>query len=413
MLRKTLIDWLTVAAEAQRGETRVARRGDMARPVSAHRERTLDGAVIEQLVDEALTSGLLTAEGGISDEPLTGGNTAERVGVLSLRLPFVFKMDSNGAKLAAEGATIRAIRTDPNLPRAFREAWPIIFALRSEPPYAYLMEYFPRDAGWISLEDRLYPGPDGAAPDRLAVLRLMTRVLDLLFEGYRASVDRRSLPNVAMDYVDRISGRLAEAAKQDARFRPRPLRIGGRELAPWTDYLERLERRRDRILAVTPAFRTVVHGDPNPGNLLLRTDGGGAVKLIDPKEWGAGDYLFDIAKITHFLEGTGPIEKPASGKPPRPQLREEGRVGIVDYEIERPSWTDDAVAVCLEHVREFAEAQGDRAWRARYALAMASNLLGLPIGRLTHKKNPRPEAAFILYCEGLKRLAEACELVEA
>lgn len=413
MFEKTFEDWIARVAEEQLGEAST-RRGGATRAGGGSGERSLSRVVAEQLVGEALSSGLLAAEGDLVERPLSGGNTAERVGMLHLRLPFVFKMDSNKPKLAAEGAAIRAIRADPRLPQTFREAWPIVYALRTEAPYAYLMEYFPREAGWISLEDRLYPAAGEAGLDRLTVLRLTTRVLDVLFEGYEASVDRRSLPNVAADYVDRIAERLAEAAKVDARFAPRRLRLGDRETAPWTVSLERLAGLRGRILSATPAFRTVVHGDPNPGNLLLSTGPSGtAVKLIDPKEWAAGDYLFDVAKITHFLEGTGPVEKPEDGRPPKPTIREEDGVAVVDYEIRRPSWTADAVGLCLERVEEFARAEGDADWRARYALAMASNLLGLPIGRLTHKTNPRPDAAMILYCEGLKWLEQACELLEA
>ena len=43
---------------------------------------------------------------------------------------------------------------------------------------------------------------------------------------------------------------------------------------------------------------------------------------------------------------------------------------------------------------------------------MASNLLGLPIGRLTHPTNPRPDAALALYGEGLKWLARFCKRLQ-
>lgn len=429
MPKTTFADWLTRAIEAELdrnpaparaapGRAGFAAAAGAARMIGATGGRARDAGlaqtIAQQLVGEALASGLLDAREDISDEALSGGNTAERVGLLGLRLPFVFKMDSNTPKLAAEGATIRAIRADDRLPTEFREAWPTIYALRRQTPFAYLMEYFPREEGWASLEDRLYPKPGVATQpvDRHEALRLTMRVLDVLFAGYDASVDRRFLPNIEIDYLDRIAGRLRDAAKVDPRFRSCPVRVGDRRFEPWETSLRRLFDRPDLIRAVTPPFRTVVHGDPNPGNLLLKTSVGAAeVKLIDPKEWGAGDYLFDVAKITHFLLGTGPVEKPSSGRPCAPRVTEDGGGLLVEYEIERPAWTEDLVHLCLARTESFAAAHGDRAWKTRYALAMASNLLGLPIGRLTHSRNPRPDAAMALYCEGLRWLDEACALL--
>ncbi len=426
-MRTTFVDWLTeaVADELDRSPRHVdapaagrfASGQGAAKMIGAggpRRDLGLAQTIAGQLVDEALRSGRLMASEALSEETLSGGNTAERVGLLGLRLPFVFKMDSNTSKLAAEGAMIRQIRGDLRLPAAFREAWPVVYALRSEAPFAYLMEYFPKDDGWVSLEDRLYPKPkDAGAPlERHEALGLMFRVLDLLFSGYDASVDPRAMPNVSTDYLDRIAGRLADVAKRDPIYRPRPVRVGERVFEPWATSLRRIASRPDVILTATPPFRTVVHGDPNPGNLLLRTTVGTIdIKLIDPKEWGAGDYLFDVAKITHFLSGTGPIEKPPTGRPCIPRLQEEDDLLVVDYEIDRPAWTDDLVSACLGRTERFAATHGDRAWKARYALAMASNLLGLPIGRLTHSKNPRPDAAMVLYCEGLRWLDDACSLL--
>lgn len=428
MLETAFVDWLTRVVETELSRNPVrkdGRAGDVtssaagaARMIGARGARDRDAGLGEtiarQLLDEALASGALLARDEITRTAFTGGNTAENVGLLGLRLPFVFKMDSNTPKLAAEGATIRSIRGDIRLPIDFREAWPIVYALRSEAPFAYLMEYFPKEGGWISLEDRFYPRPTDAAEaiGRHEALRLMLRTLDVLFAGYDASVDRRSMPSVSVDYLERIAGRLTEAARVDGCFRPCRVRVGDREFEPWETSLRRISDRPDLILAATPPFRTVVHGDPNPGNILLKTSVGAIdVKLIDPKEWGAGDYLFDVAKITHFLEGTGPIEKPGSGRPCVPRITDVGDGLVIDYEIERPVWTDDVVSACLARTEVFARAHGDRMWKARYALAMASNLLGLPIGRLRNSRDPRPDAAVALYCEGLRWLDDACTLL--
>lgn len=37
-------------------------------------------------------------------------------------------------------------------------------------------------------------------------------------------------------------------------------------------------------------------------------DGGLRVRLIDPKDWGRGDYLFDAAKMGHYLRVTSRVE---------------------------------------------------------------------------------------------------------
>ncbi|MBI5131262.1 MAG: phosphotransferase [Rhodopseudomonas palustris] len=386
--------------------------------------------IADQLVAEALENGLSVGKVRIEDIPLRGGNTADRVAKLNLSLPFVFKMDVNSRKLADEGRTVRLIKTDERLPSLFKDAWPNIFAVRSEAPFAYLMEYFPKEEGWISLEDRLYPEPsDLKARDRKSdsaeadpqffqseVPRWMARILDVLFSGWTASVDQRSSPRLEEDYLGRIASRLESAEDKDDRFRSQPLEITSPaverlELRPWREYVSILERNHDRLLAMTPPFRTVVHGDPNPGNLLLKiTPSEVAVRMIDPKEWYWGDYLFDIAKITHFLQATGPVEKPALGSTsPTVAYSKTAAGGRFEYSYATPLWTERAVSMCLERVRQFAKQHGDTQWLERYELAMASNLLGLPIGRLNSKKAPRADSAMILYCEGLLWLDQLCK----
>lgn len=361
--------------------------------------------IAEDLVQQAVTSGLPLRSIKVAHRPLGGGNTAETVTQLTLHAPFVFKLDSRARKLAAEGHMMRNARNSAKLTERSRNAWPIVYAIRDEAPYAYLMEYFPREEGWASLEDRLYPGPGALATSDSDALRFMHAVLDVLFETYEASKDTRSLPNLAEDYIGRIGKRLADVA-HDTRFASRPLIINGVNVEPWQRYLDRLESNKDFINEITPAFTTIAHGDPNPGNLMLRTSMSSIeVKLIDPKEWQTGDYLFDIAKITHFLESTGPIEKPASGVRTEGDYLETGGSAELRYHYDTPTWTRSVADACLDRVRQFAEANGDKHWLARYELAMASNLLGLPAGRL----KDRPHAALALYGDGLLWLQQFCE----
>ena len=365
-------------------------------------------AIADELIAEAVAQGLPAHGYKIDQAPLGGGNTAELVARIVVHMPFAFKLDRNVAKLAEEALAMRAIRDRKDLPARFRDAWPRIHAVRARSPFAYLMEYFPAEDGWKSLEDRLFP-TDGTAPvTDTEALRLVQAILDLLFEGYAASVDRRSLPSLEEDYVGRIRARLEEAAGLDARFESRPLSINGISYRPWRDYLSLIAEQGDFIRSIAPPFGTVAHGDPNPGNIMLRASLSGVeIKLIDPKEWRTGDYLFDLVKLTHFLEGTGPVEKPL-GNPPSHRWEESEGDAALAYDLDRPEWVELLVAACRERIGSFAEAQGDRHWQARYELGMAANLLGLPAGRLKHKTNPRPQAALLLFAEGLKWLARFC-----
>jgi hypothetical protein len=346
----------------------------------------------------------------IDSEELTGGNTAGLVAHIGLRLGFALKFDETQAKLAKEGHTIRSIKTNPLLPEAFRRAWPDVYAIWEEQhgPYAYLMEWIPSADGWASLQDRLYKGKGDPPLNTVNARRWMEAILSVLFEGYGASINSRALPSLREDYFGRIRERLEATQRRDPAYAPRALIVNGQPLAPWDAYLAAIE---PDLEGITPPFSTVAHGDPNPGNLMLRhgEDDGLEVKLIDPKEWASGDYLFDIAKITHFLEGTGPIENPAPGASVVlhwPEHTPAGPLEIVT-EVPLPGWTVDLVTSCLERTKRFAESHGDAHWQARYELAMAANLLGLPLGRLS---KGRHEAARLLYLQGLYHLHRYCAL---
>jgi hypothetical protein len=365
--------------------------------------------IAADLVQQAIASGLPLRNSNVIQKPLSGGNTAEVVAQLTLHAPFVFKLDTSKPKLAEEGRMMRNVRANPKLPDRFKQAWPIIYAIRDQAPFAYLMEYFPRQDGWISLEDRLFPTAEQLPASPVEAIRCSHAVLDVLFLGYQASKEKRALPNILEDYVARISERLATATGKDPRFASRPLRINGETFEPWQNYVELLNGNKDYLDKITPRFTTVAHGDPNPGNVLLRLSLDGIeVKLIDPKEWETGDYLFDIAKLTHFIQGTGPIEKPASSTKTAAMVSDSGAIAELAYQFETPHWTSDIVAACLDRVRQFAAANDDEHWQARYELAMASNLLGLPVGRL--EKN-RPDAALALYGEGLRWLKKFCDRI--
>jgi hypothetical protein len=364
---------------------------DAAVPVSTAYERQEEARRIAiELVEEATRSGLPLNYHRVDSRPLGGGNTAELVAECTLHAPFVFKLDRK-KKLADEGLAMRRIKNDASLPQRFRRAWPTVYAVRKDAPFAYLMEFFPKSEGWFSLEEQLYEPP--AVPiSEAEALRRVDAALDILFCGYEGSIDRRLQPSIPEDYVKRIVDRLKETANKGEAFEAGPLRVNGITLPSWTDAVAAILRADVQRLA--PPFSTIVHGDPNPGNILMRSVPGEQleVKLIDPKEWTTGDYLFDVAKLTHFFEGTAPAEKP---KQP-PQVTHGERE--LSYKLEPAPWTPKLVDACRERAREFAEKNGDEHWERRYELGMAANLLGLPLGRLEKK---RQDAAHILFGEGL------------
>lgn len=368
--------------------------------------------IANELLQQAITFGLPFNAAQSSKRPLTGGNTAELVAQISLNMPFVFKFDQESAKLVDEAKTMRAIKNDVRLPSTFRDAWATIYAIYEQgPPYAYLMEYFPPADGWLSLEDRLYQhGED--KPANVEATRMVGSVLDVLFQGYSHSVNKRSRPNLREDYCSRIAQRLAEAEQYETsklssrHFTSRPLIINGVAVKPWREYAALLERHADFIDRITPPFSTVAHGDPNPGNLMLKIDVSSiTVKLIDPKDWTTGDYLFDVSKLTHFLLATGPAEYAPGAALPSVTVAEQDAALALNYVLPTPAWTAMAVEDCLARVRTFAKTNGDEMWQARYELGMAANLLGLPIGRL--KKN-RLDPALIFMAEGLLWLDKFC-----
>lgn len=361
--------------------------------------------IADDLAQQAVASGYPLSNRSIETIQLAGGNTAEMVAVLTLNAPFVFKLDRNDKKLAAEGKLMREIK-EGSLPSQFKDAWPIVYAVRDVAPYAYLMEYFPTTDGWQSLEDRLYSRPGEHVVSDTQAVRMVHTVLDVLFAGYEASLNVRARPSLEADYVGRIRDRLAAAAGLDGRFQSQPLLINGMPYQPWKYYLDQLSRNEGLITRIAPPFMTVAHGDPNPGNLMLRSHPSGTeVKLIDPKEWQTGDYLFDIAKLTHFFEATGPIEQTGSQASIVVAFVEGTTAATLNYNFEQPTWTGLLVEACLGRVEQFAVAKGDLHWAARYDLAMAANLLGLPEGRL---KRGRGEVALALYGEGIRALASFC-----
>jgi hypothetical protein len=238
------------------------------------------------------------------------------------------------------------------------------------------------------------------------VQRCTAAALDALFAGYSASVNRRSLPNVRLDLVERIRSRLSAAGAVDSRYLPRPWRVNGHPLPAWDSMLDAIEQRVD-WLALAPPFTTWIHGDCHPGNLIVRGSPQGVeVKLIDAKLRGAvgADYLIDVGRLVQFLTVTLPVQRPLGTV----DLAVDDKAATLDYRFEQPVWTDRVVQAFLDRTESFAAAQGDRHWRDRLDLTMAADMLGLIAGRLEAGHAGDPELP-IWFGEGLGLLRRFCE----
>lgn len=372
--------------------------------------------IAQQMLKEALANGFPVEEFPFESKPVGEGSTADLVTRIRMHLGFIFKVQSE-RKLVNEAQVIQRIRGDLRLPQTFRDRFPRIYALKHDaPPYAYLMEDFSPEGGFRSVAKELFAS--NLIEDALETQGrfLMTQVMDAMLEGYENSVDRRKRISIwGEDYVGRICGRLQAAAKLDACFESRPMVVNGQELLPWEAYLSCFESHRDKMESLIPPFCTVVMGDPNPENVLCRyirnIDGEltADIKFIDPKEWGEGDYAFDLAKLAHYIHATGPIEL-LPGKMVLWQVNESGSL-VVDYTLNRPAWVEKLTSLIRERAQSIAAALNDTSpVDLRFKLAMSANLLGLPVNRWA-KKNLHDEAV-VLYAEGMIWLDQVCKDME-
>ncbi len=361
--------------------------------------------IAQDLLAEALQNGFPINEIRFEARPVSEGSSAEIVARIRMALRFIFKVDST-QKLVHEAQTIQRIRSDLHLPQTFRDRFPRVYALRHQAtPYAYLMEEFAAEDGFRSLAQELF---DSRLVDEALEIQgryLLKEVLAAMLEGYSNSVNRRKRITLwGEEYLGRIDDRLKAAAEISPCFEARPVIVNGKSLRAWSEYLRMFEDNRHKIDALAPPFTTVVIGDPNPENVLLRYLTGVDlstsvdVRFIDPKDWGEGDYVFDLAKLAHYIHATGPTER-LPGKQVSWQLTDKGSL-IIDYTLPRGVWIENLTNLVRENVITIGGVLGDTSRaKLRFDLAMSANLLGLPLNRWS-KKNLRDEA-LVLYAEGL------------
>jgi hypothetical protein len=361
----------------------------------------------DQLVRDALASGQF---GDVAVAPLRSfrdGNTALLVARIETTLTFVVKVDRSPG-LVAEAHHLRHASTDPNLPEKTRRAFPKIYAIDDVGPiFGYLME---------NLEEYSTFASALSAHDVTLPMRILEAAwTKVLAPAYLTTRQRRIVPNVAEDYFVRAEGRLLRASELGhlpACDESISIRAGDAGVDIADGWGPVLEAARTRVSAVAPPFSTFVHGDPNPENVLWRVeeDGEVEIRLIDPKDWRNGDYLFDAAKIGHYLRVTSPVERQCPVVEP---TRSRSRMSI-EYGIETFAAHAQLEKQLLRLVAETAEDADPpdcASWRERYDLALAANLLGIAGPRLergaVNGEVRDTTLGWIAFAEGLRLLASS------
>src|SRR6185437_13429870 len=98
----------------------------------------------------------------------------------------------------------------PELPKGFSKHFPLVYAISNKPPYGYVMEYF----NMKSLGEHIFK----FKKSKELVISALNLILKTLFDAYAKTRDHRIMPNIRHQYLQRITERLEEARKTDARF---------------------------------------------------------------------------------------------------------------------------------------------------------------------------------------------------
>ena len=348
----------------------------------------------ERLLEDALVSGEIQSAEVADLRSFSAGNSSMMVARLESNLSFVVKIDRN-PDVVAEAEVLRRAAGDPSLPEDTRNAFPRIYAIdRIGPIFGYLMEDLSQ---YTSLHMTI------SKPDSDVINGLLADLWSSLLEpAYRATRTTRLTPNVAEDYFRRAERRLSLVVNQGVLPSPSESLVvdcGDEVLELRDGWGRQLELGIQALHAVQPTFATFVHGDPNPENVLWTEDNGRrSFRLLDPKNWWIGDYLFDVAKLTHYAKVTSPVEYRGV------QAKQSSDAGKTTITYDRAHLAPDGMeSQFLEVVRAFAESDEvrDPYWRPRYHLGVAGNLLSVAGARLAKGQE---HIGLISFAEGLREL---------
>lgn len=320
----------------------------------------------ERLVQEALSRGH-GSEAEVGEvRGFAAGRTAMGVARVHARLSFVVKVDTSPS-LVDEAHLLLRMSTDRSLPESTRRAFPAVYAIDDEGPiYGYLMEDLD-DYAPIHLSLGAEDGSAGAL-----IAGFWSSVLE---PAYRSTRQSRLAHDLWEDYFGRGLARLHAAASVGALpagDAPLAVALDGETVEFPEGWASEIESVRSTLAASSPGFSTWVHGDPNPENAMwAATESGPTFRALDPKDWWSGDYLHDVAKLGHYVVVTHPIE---SGAAQPVQARDAGLTVLSEDALAAGRRTERDL---LDRVALFAEEVGDRAWRLRYDLGFAANLLSI------------------------------------
>ncbi len=358
--------------------------------------------VVIRLLEKAYRNGFpssLKIQPGI--EPLAGGMTAKHVFVLGSEISCVAKVD-NSERLAGETKKLLTIRGSRFFPTKFADCYPRVYAAKLDsPPYAYIMEHF-NCPPFVALSEWIFKREEPEAGEAVR------RVLSIILDVYTCTLDRTLRPNLETTCANRIIDRLEAAASLDDRFK-RLLDEGvifrGRTYSSPRGYVDQIRKRANDL---APPFVGFVHGDAHPGNILVHPKDQQHIKFLDVNEWHAGDYIWDVAKLLHYLMVTGPTEERVKGDSPMLDL-DQGAPRL-SYRLVVPKKVKSALDASMNEIGKFAMAQGDINWRKRLELSLATNLFGVIPGRI---KSGRVSSAIVHFGEGLCHLAQFASTVSS
>lgn len=375
------------------------------------RQRTAE-QLAGSLLKDAIARGIPHLELVPELVPLSGGAAADFVFRARASLSFIIKVQES-AKLREEALWLKSLHPDVVNATPWGRMFPRIHSQQlTSSPYAYVMEDFRREDGYQDLASWIFEGELLPAARALQSRQLIAAVLEQLLPVYRQSRDFNSRTSLDGDaYLGRIEGRLKQAVEFFPGF-SLPVRVNGESLQPWQTYVREIRAQRARVEALFPAFETAVHGDSHPGNIMLRLRGHPAqglipeIRLIDPKGWKQGDYVFDLAKLAHYLEVTGPLERWDLINTCSFEITQETLevTGLPDT----PVWLDELSQHIRASAAAFGPGMGDPQAQDRFALAMASALLGSASLRW---ENGEKTLAVAMYVRGLKWLEVFCEVL--
>lgn len=387
---------------------------DLLRPVTLHLGATNlsqkltsnEQRDLERLITEAVTKGIsFRSTPSYSLNYSSAGNTARAVAFVQLPLSIVIKI-SNSREIIDEARIVEDFKSSEDLPLAWRDAFPQVFStMEGKHIFAYAMEHF---EDYDTLAEAIATNER----KRQRITDILSSVISLLFEVYENQSEAKESvlrPNIAFLYIDRIAERLLHPKIRPngrvAKALDVPWHVNGRVHESPLSLVRWLEENRNRIDAqVGPRFCSVVHGDSHPKNILVSRDGHFRIRMIDPKAWGRGDYLFDIVKLNQFFSFVNAHRREDGISVTKLRIADEFLE--VAYKVKQKSWEKDAVKQILSRTSKFA-AQGDSHWEIRYKLAMASMLLGI-----TQKQSDSEEetAKSVRMAEGLRYLSEFKQL---